>query len=246
MSNGRFDGRPGQFAAESLREAGMRRSLATGSVIFAVAMASCVACSSGSGSGGGGGGSAGAATGGSGGGAGAGSGGAAGTGTGGTGTGGNAGSGTGGTGTGGSGGGYCPTADLGSTLPIIYDGSTAGKPNIVTSSRLEWTDAGDDALLFTAPAAGTYRISMPSALDGCGASVREYGPAMNGMGEIYSPSWCPAQGSSVEIDGVFAAYPPDGTDDVDLASGQQVVIWVSCAYWASTLEGAYQIKIEQI
>ncbi|MFO0567784.1 MAG: hypothetical protein U0263_19145 [Polyangiaceae bacterium] len=150
-------------------------------------------------------------------------------------------------GSGGSGGSasYCPTANLGSTLPITYDGTTVGKPNIVTSSRLEWTDAGDDALLFTAPAAGTYHIAMPQGPGGCGASIREYGPQRNGMGEIYTPNWCPAPGSSVEIDGVFAAIPPSTTQDVALTSGQQVLIWVSCAYWSKPTEGAYQLVIDQ-
>ena len=208
-----------------------------------------IACSSGSGSGGGSGGMAGSGTGGT---------GTGGTGTGGTGTGGSgtggggglagsasggsAGSGTGGGNTGG-GGNYCPTADMGTGVQASYAGDTTGKANIVTSSRLEWQEAPDDALLFTASEAGTYRISMPTGPDGCGASVREYGPQMNGQGEIYSPSWCPAPGSTVEIDGVFAAIPPTTTDDVELTAGQQIIVWVSCAYWSQNQSGAYQIDI---
>jgi hypothetical protein len=223
----------------------MRQTSLIDSMMFGALLAATAACSSGSGSASGTGGAAGANTGGA-------STGGANTGganTGGANTGGanTGGSGTGGAaGTGGGGAGGCPTVDLGGNVPVHYDGTTVGKPNIVTSSRLEWTDAGDDALLFTAPANATYRISMPVGEGGCGASVREYGPNMDGMGSIYDPSWCPATGQSVEIDGVFAAIPPDNTDDVTLAQGQQVLIWVSCAYWSTPLEAPYQIAIEQL
>ena len=68
----------------------------------------------------------------------------------------------------------CPREDLGSHTSILYEGDTTGLPNLVTSSRLEWQDAPDDSLLFTAPEDGDYEIVVtdePSTNGGCGASV---------------------------------------------------------------------------
>src|SRR5262245_23987445 len=50
----------------------------------------------------------------------------------------------------------CPHVDLGRTVPATYMGSTDGLPNLVTSARLEWTDAPDDSLAFEAPSDGDY------------------------------------------------------------------------------------------
>ena len=147
------------------------------------------------------------------------------------------GNGSGGNGSGGGSAMHCPTVDLGSQLPINYDGTTVGKPNIVNSQRLEWETAGDDALLFTAPSAGTYTLSFTSPAGGCGASIREYGPNMNGMGDIYDTSWCPMPGEIATIDGVYAAT------DVVLAAGQEMLVWVSCAYFSNPLESPYNLTI---
>ncbi len=152
----------------------------------------------------------------------------------------------GGGGSAGTRGGYCPTKILESTTTVSYSGTTVGKANIVTSGRLEWTDAGDDALLFVAPEAGTYKISMPTGTSGCGASIREYGPNGDGMGDIYDSSWCPGAGSSVEIDGVFAAIAPDLTYDVTLTAGQEMLIWVSCSSFSNPDEGPYQLNIDKL
>jgi hypothetical protein len=132
-------------------------------------------------------------------------------------------------------------------VPVTYDGTTVGKTNIATSARLEWTDAGDDALLFVAPETATYKVSMPIAPPGgaCGASIREYGPQMNGMGEIYSSSWCPSQGGVAEIDGVFAAFS-GGDTDVMLNAGQEMLVWVSCSYFSMPVEGAYRVMIDKL
>jgi hypothetical protein len=156
------------------------------------------------------------------------------------------GGGGGGGGTGGAGGQanqFCPTMTLTGDLPITYNGSTKDKENIVTSARLEWTKAGDDALLFVAPEAAFYRVSLPVIGAGCGASVREYGANMDGMGTIYDTSFCPPEGSSIAIDGVYVE--PTGTD-VPLPEGQQMMIWVSCASFSAVQEGEYQIKIEKL
>jgi hypothetical protein len=138
---------------------------------------------------------------------------------------------------------FCPTHTLEPTLPITYDGSTVGKENIVTSTRLEWTTAGDDALVFVAPEAAFYKVSLPLIEPGCGASVREYGFKMDGMGTIYDTSFCPPEGSSIEIDGVYVEAT--GTE-VPLPEGQEMMIWVSCASFAATKEAAYQIMIEKL
>lgn len=161
------------------------------------------------------------------------------------GSGGGATSGTGGTGGagGGTGNQFCPTDTLGTDLPITYDGSTVGKENLVTSPRLEWTDAGDDAILFIAPEAAVYKVSLPGVEPGCGASVREYGIKMDGMGTIYDTSFCPPEGTSIEIDGVYVE--PTGTE-VPLPAGQQMLIWVSCAFFSANKEAAYQLKIEKL
>ncbi len=150
-------------------------------------------------------------------------------------------------GAGGASGGFCPTANLGSAVPAIYDGTTVGKTNIATSLRLEWTDAGDDALLFVAPQTATYKVSMPIAPPGaaCGASIREYGPQMNGMGEIYSSSWCPSQGGVKEIDGIFGAFA-GGDTDIMLNAGQEMLVWVSCSYFSMPVEGAYRVMIDKL
>jgi hypothetical protein len=158
------------------------------------------------------------------------------------GSGGSAGPGGGGGGEGGSGSSICPSAVLGPSLPITHDGTTVGRPNIVESPRLEWTDAGDDALLFVATEAATYKVSVPLAEPGCGASLREYGPLMDGFGTIYDTTFCPEKGQIV-IDGVFVE--PTGTE-VPLPVGQEMLIWVSCSTSAPAEEAKYQIMIEKL
>jgi len=152
-----------------------------------------------------------------------------------------------GSGAGGSGGAvneFCPTDTLNNAaFPLTYDGTTEGKEDIVTSARLEWTDAPDAALLFVAPETAFYRVSLPLIEPGCGASVREYGILMDGMGTIYDTSFCPPEGSTIAIDGVFVE--PAGSD-VPLPKGQQMLIWVSCATSSATQEGKYQIVIEKL
>jgi hypothetical protein len=150
--------------------------------------------------------------------------------------------GAGGQGAGGHAAGGCPTVDLGSAVPLSYDGSTVGRPNIAESQRLEWQTAGDDALLFTAPETGTYHIAMPSEPsrnDGCGASVSEYD------GTVYDPSWCPAPAAVATLDGVYAAGEGIASD-IDLTAGQELLLWVSCAYWSNPLEGAYTLTIDKL
>src|SRR5690349_13761914 len=74
-------------------------------------------------------------------------------------------------------GAVCPHVNLGSTVPNTHQGDTTGLPNLADSPRLEWGPAPDETLLFTAPAAGMYRISLlsePSTNGGCSPSIQEY------------------------------------------------------------------------
>src|SRR5689334_2990103 len=96
-------------------------------------------------------------------------------------------------GSGGGGSSVCPHVNLGSTVPTTHQGNTTGLPNLADSQRLEWGTAPDETLLFTAPAAGTYRISLlsePSSNGGCGPSIQEFGDV--GTTKYYDESWCPA------------------------------------------------------
>lgn len=133
----------------------------------------------------------------------------------------------------------CPREDLGSDTSILYNGDTTGLPNLVTSSRLEWQDAPDDSLLFTAPEAGDYEIVItdePSVNGGCGASVWDYT-----TDEFYDESWCPDSGSTTEIDGFYttSGYPHY------FEEGETVLIWFSCTYWADVQSGPYTLTIEK-
>jgi len=139
----------------------------------------------------------------------------------------------------GTGAGVCPHVDLGSSTSVTYDGNTTGLTNLVTSSRLEWTDAPDDALLFTVPENGDYELIVtaePSSNGGCGASVWDYG-----TDSFYDVSWCPQPGSTTEIDGFYvsAGYPYTWTQ------GMSVIIWFSCTYWADVKSGAYTLTIQK-
>jgi hypothetical protein len=134
--------------------------------------------------------------------------------------------------------GECPTTDLGSDLPIVYEGDTTGLANIAESERLEWRDAPDAALLFTAPADGRYRVTdtNPTEDFGCGASVWDYG-----TGAFYDASWCPSSGGTATLDGYFG----EG-DDIPLMAGETLLIWYSCSYWSNLQTTPFTITIEAI
>ena len=125
--------------------------------------------------------------------------------------------------------------DLGSANTVTYSGDTTGLPNWVASTRLEWTDAPDDTLLFTAPAAGQYAFTFSSTATtngGMGASARD-------MANNYWFS-CPATASGMMIDGVFETPAAPAT----LTAGQKVLIYVSAAYWSVPVKaGPYTLTI---
>ena len=134
----------------------------------------------------------------------------------------------------------CPHVDLGSSVPVTYVGSTAGLPNLVESTRLEWTDAPDDSLIFSAPEDGDYVIYLESDAqkDGVGASAKDYS-----SGAYYTAATCPASGAVTQLDGVYTnndpAYP------LQLTAGQRLLIWVSAASWEPTQTPTYTLRIEK-
>jgi hypothetical protein len=140
----------------------------------------------------------------------------------------------------------CPHVNLGSTVPTTHQGNTTGLPNLADSARLEWGTAPDDTLLFTAPAAGTYRISLlsePSTNGGCSPSMQEFANA--GTTKYYDESWCPAAGMVSTLDGIYAASLMT-TSNFQMVQGQKVLIWMSCTTWSDAQAGAYSLKIEKL
>lgn len=160
--------------------------------------------------------------------------------------GGSGGSGGSGGGSGGAGGaqvvGGCPRVLLGSTLPAEFSGDTAGLPDIVTSPRLEWTDAPDDALEFTAPQAGDYLIELTSSNMSLGASAEDYNT--NGSDSFpFTRTACPASGAVKEINGLYSHNQP--THFITLTQGQKMVIFVGAPYWAMQKTGTYTLKVSR-
>ncbi len=213
---------PGITPAEREFQIALQRWLMSGSKLFilmvAVALASGCGAQPGGGSGGSGGGSGGGSAGGSGGGSGGGTGGPVVV-------------------------GGCPRVLLGSTLPAEFSGDTTSLPNIVTSARLEWTTAPDDALEFTAPSAGNYVIDLTSSVAGLGASAQDY----NTTGSNAFPftrSACPASGSVSEINGVFNHNQPN--NPIALTAGQKMVIFISASPFSNPQIGAYVVKVRKL
>ena len=162
-----------------------------------------------------------------------------------------AGGGAGGGSTGGSGGGSggtvvkaatsCPHVVLQSTVPVTYQGDTsAGLPNWVTSTRLEWTDAPDDSLIFVAPTTGKFFFSLSSSNSNLGVSIK------NADGTLHAAQGCPASGATLSNDGFFESpAPTDGGVGYpsSLDAGTSVLIWISAPYWAAQKTGAYTLRI---
>ncbi len=132
---------------------------------------------------------------------------------------------------------FCPHVVLDSVTDAVHEGDTTGLPDLATSPRLEWGDAPDDTLLFTAPEAGSYRLVTdvdPSSNGGCGASVRDYEEDT-----LYDESWCPNPGATVELDGLYSGVH-------ELAAGQTVMIFFSCTEWADIQSGPYTVSFGRI
>lgn len=117
-----------------------------------------------------------------------------------------------------------------------------GLPNIVTSSRLEWTDAPDDALQFTAPETGNYIVELTGTNQSMWPSASVYTGTAT-IKDFFEPSDCPAPGGAVEIDGWF-----DGDADYpwELTAGQTILIWVGVPYWGTEPTGDYTITVNKL
>lgn len=139
---------------------------------------------------------------------------------------------------------HCPTDSLPSQATVDYSGSTIGDDNLFESNRLEWDDAGDDALLYVVPETGTYEFSMASDLtdnQGCGISISD----MNG--DFHTPTEdCPAEGMVRQLPDAFFVAGEGSSDTADLDAGQELLVMVSCASWSSPQkEVDYSITISK-
>jgi len=109
----------------------------------------------------------------------------------------------------------------------------------VISNRLEWKDAPDDSLEFTAAQAGNYAIDLTGTNASLGVSAQEYRAA----GLVpFTRSACPPAGLVVSIDGFYSHN--QGT--VALAEGQSMVLLISAPYWAAEKTGAYTVKVRRV
>lgn len=134
---------------------------------------------------------------------------------------------------GGGGGGGCPTAELPMTTSVTYMGSTIGKPNLFESNRLEWREAGDEALLFRVPETGTYRFALDDGLTtngGCAVSVSD-GAGDMGLHDVAED--CPAAGSVRQLPDAYFVAGEGFEDTIDLTAGTELLVLVSCAYWSN-------------
>jgi hypothetical protein len=139
--------------------------------------------------------------------------------------------------------GACPRAVLGGPLPQVFDGDTTGLPNTLTSSRLEWGDAPDDLVLFTAPEAGSYVIDLSSTVPSLGVSAQDYG-AMGTDARPFDVSDCPSGTTPREINGVFNHNQP--SSPLMLAAGQKVMLFVSAPMWANLRFGPYTLTVRKV
>ncbi len=139
--------------------------------------------------------------------------------------------------------GGCPRVILGSTLPAEFSADTTGLTNLVTSNRLEWTDAPDDAIEFMAPATGDYVIELSSTAPNLGVSAQDFNT--NGSDAVpFTRSNCPAAGSVKAINGVFSHL--NSRNPISLSAGQSIVMFVSAPFWAPQKAGAYVITVRKL
>jgi len=137
----------------------------------------------------------------------------------------------------------CPRVVLGSSLPAELMGDTTGGPDFLTSPRLEWTDAPDDAVEFTAPTAGDYVIELESTVEALGVSAEDYNT--NGSDAFpFTRSACPAEGASTEINGVYSHNQPNYP--LTMTAGQSVMLFVSAPYWAPVKAGPYTLRVRKL
>lgn len=142
---------------------------------------------------------------------------------------------------------YCPSDELGSELPLVYEGDTTDAPNLMESPRFSLSGDPDHALRWTVPDTGTYRFTLPVGPSGTGACL----VAMSDWdGNLIPPSACPARGEKVELDlGWVAVDDPNSPSKeatMDLDEGTEMLLFVSCAEWSPIRSGPYRIRIERL
>lgn len=134
--------------------------------------------------------------------------------------------------------GGCPRVRLGRSTNVTFSADTAALPNLVQSQRLEWTDAPDDALEFTADQAGDYVIELTSPNQSLGASAENYATMTP-----FTAAACPPSGLVVSIDGVFNHNQP--SYPLALTEGQTIVIFISAPSWAAEKTGSYTLVVRK-
>jgi hypothetical protein len=139
----------------------------------------------------------------------------------------------------------CPTGTIPQSVNTLYAGDTTGAPNLATDTRTSWAADPDHALLFVAPKAGNYLVSLTSSNQfgtDCGVVVRAYGS--NNNGAIYDESACPSVGLAAAIDGAYAATPGAAGSTIALANAQHALMWVSCSSAAINRTMSYVLKVQ--
>ena len=129
----------------------------------------------------------------------------------------------------------CPTGTIPPSTNTLYAGDTTAGLNLITDARIEWGSDPDHALLYVAPTAGTFRVSVTSSnsptTNDCGVILRDYGSS--GSGALYDESACPTGATPRVLDGAYATTPGSAPYDVDLAASQHLLMWVSCSMFAT-------------
>ena len=141
--------------------------------------------------------------------------------------------------------GHCPTAVLPSETSVTYQGSTIGNDNLFESNRLEWDDAGDDALLYVVPETGTYEFAFDETMSdtqGCGVSMHE---RIDDSDVLFTPDLCPEQGEVRDLPDAFYTAGVGAPGTADLEADHELLILVSCAEWSTPQkETDYTLTIE--
>lgn len=137
----------------------------------------------------------------------------------------------------------CPRVLLRGPLPQTFSGDTSSLANSLTSARLEWTDAPDDSLEFTAPETGNYVIELTSTVTALGVSAQDYNT--NGSDAFpFTRAACPMPSAVKEINGVYNHNQP--TSPLALTAGQSVVLFVSAPSWATVRSGPYTLTVRKL
>ena len=139
--------------------------------------------------------------------------------------------------------GACPRVVLGGPLPQVFDGDTTGLANTLTSARLEWGDAPDDSLEFTAPETGNYLIDLSSTVPELGVSAQDYG-TMGTDARLFTANDCPGTMTPKALNGVYNHNQP--SNPLALTAGQRVVLFVSAPYWANLRFGPYTLTVRKL